>query len=43
MNNSTNKYWSEMTNQTKNNNLNHLIDLTFTKVIVCLVVCKGKR
>ena len=27
-----NKYRSEMTNQTKNNNLNYLIDLTFTKV-----------
>ena len=27
-----NKYRSEMTNQTKNNNLNYLIDPTFTKV-----------
>ena len=27
-----NKYSSEMTNQTENNNLNHLIDPTFTKV-----------
>ena len=27
-----NKYRSEMTNQTKNNNLNYLIDVTFTKV-----------
>ena len=27
-----NKYRSEMTNQTQNNNLNHLIDPTFTKV-----------
>ena len=27
-----NKYRSEMSNQTKNNNLNYLIDLTFTKV-----------
>ena len=27
-----NKYKSEMTNQTKNNNLNYLIDPTFTKV-----------
>ena len=27
-----NKYRSEMTNQTKNNNLNYLIDSTFTKV-----------
>ena len=27
-----NKYMSEMTNQTKNNNLNYLIDATFTKV-----------
>ena len=27
-----NKYRSEMTNQAKNNNLNHLIDPTFTKV-----------
>ena len=26
------KYRSEMTNQTKNNNLNYLIDPTFTKV-----------
>ena len=25
-----------MTNQTKNNNLNYLIDPTFTKVIACL-------
>ena len=28
-----NKYRSEMTNQTKNNNLNYLIDPTFTKVL----------
>ena len=27
-----NKYRSKMTNQTKNNNLNYLIDPTFTKV-----------
>ena len=27
-----NKYMSEMTNQTKNNNLNYLIDPMFTKV-----------
>ena len=27
-----NKYRSKMSNQTKNNNLNHLIDPTFTKV-----------
>ena len=27
-----NKYRSEMTNQTKTNHLNHLIDSTFTKV-----------
>ena len=27
-----NKYRSEMSNQTKNNNLNYLIDLTFTNV-----------
>ena len=27
-----NKYRSEMTNQTQNNNLNYLIDPTFTKV-----------
>ena len=27
-----NKYRSEMTNQTQNNNLNYLIDQTFTKV-----------
>ena len=27
-----NKYRSEMSNQTKNNNLNYLIDTTFTKV-----------
>ena len=26
------KYGSEMSNQTKNNNLNYLIDPTFTKV-----------
>ena len=30
--NKCNKYRSEMTNQTKNNNLNHLIDPKFTKV-----------
>ena len=29
-----NKYRSEMTNQTKNNNLNYLIDPTFTKVAI---------
>ena len=35
-----NKYRSEMTNQTKNNNLNYLIDPTFTKVnrFFCLIV-----
>ena len=27
-----NKYWSEMTNQTQNNNLNYLINPTFTKI-----------
>ena len=27
-----NKYWSEMTNQTKTNNLNYLINPTFNKV-----------
>ena len=27
-----NKHWSEMTNQTQNNNLDYLIDSTFTKV-----------
>ena len=27
-----NKYWSQMTNQTQNNNLKYLIDPTFTKV-----------
>ena len=27
-----NKYWSEMTNQTQNNNLDYLINSTFTKV-----------
>ena len=31
-----NKYRSGMTYQTKNNNLNYLIDLTFTKSIHCL-------
>ena len=31
-----NKYRPEMTNQTKNNNLNYLIDPTFTKSIYCL-------
>ena len=30
--NKWNKYRSKMTNQTKNNNLNYLIDPTFTKV-----------
>ena len=30
--NKWNKYRSEMSNQTKNNNLNHLIDPTFTNV-----------
>ena len=29
-----NKYRSEMTKQTKNNNLNYLIDPTFTKVAI---------
>ena len=33
-----NKYRSEMTNQAQNNNLNYLIDPTFTKVIVCLII-----
>ena len=33
-----NKYRSEMTNQTKNNNLNYLIDPTFTKVNRLLVL-----
>ena len=33
-----NKYRSEMTNQTKNNNLNHLIDATFTKANSLLVL-----
>ena len=33
-----NKYSSEMTNQTKNNNLNYLIDPTFTKVNRLLVL-----
>ena len=32
-----NKYWSEMTNQTENNNFNYLIDTTSLK-IVCLIV-----
>ena len=31
-----NKYRSEMTNQTKNNNFSYLIRPTFTKVIDCL-------
>ena len=31
-----NKYRSEMTNQTKNNNLNYLINATFTKSTNCL-------
>ena len=34
-----NKYRSEMSNQTKNNNLNHLIDPTFTKVHRLFVPC----
>ena len=33
-----NKYRSEMTNQTQNNNLNYLIDPTFTKVNRLLVL-----
>ena len=33
-----NKYRSEMTNQTKNNNLNYLIDPTFTKVNMLFVL-----
>ena len=33
-----NKYRSEMTNQTKTNNLNYLIDLTFNKVNRLLVL-----
>ena len=40
--NKCNKYRSEMTNQTKNNNLNHLIDPTFTK-FNRLFVWKWKR
>ena len=34
-----NKYRSEMSNQTKNNNLNYLIDPTFTKVHGLFVLC----
>ena len=34
-----NKYRSEMSNQTKNNNLNYLVDPTFTNVNVCLIFC----
>ena len=33
-----NKYRSEMTNQTKNNNFNYLIDPTFTKVNIFLII-----
>ena len=33
-----NKYWSEMTNQTKNNNLIYLIDPTFIKVNIFFVL-----
>ena len=33
-----NKYWSERTNKTKNNKLNYLINLTFTKVNRLLVL-----
>ena len=33
-----NRYRSEMTNQTQNNNLNYLIDPTFTKVNRLLVL-----
>ena len=33
-----NKYRSEMTNQTKNNNLNYLIDPTSSQQIVCLII-----
>ena len=35
-----NKYWSKMTNQTKNKNLNYLIDLTFTKVNQLFILSK---
>ena len=35
-----NKYRSEMTNQTKTNNLNYLIDPTFTKVSRLFVLLK---
>ena len=33
-----NKYKPEMTNQTKNNNLNYLIDPTSSQQIVCLII-----
>ena len=33
-----NRYRSEMTNQTKNNNLNYLIDPTFSKVNILFVL-----
>ena len=33
-----NKYRSKMTNQTRNNNLNYLIDPTFTKVNILFVL-----
>ena len=33
-----NKYKTEMTNQAKNNNLNYLLDSTFTKVIRLFVL-----
>ena len=38
-----NKYRSEMTNQTQNNNLNYLIDPTFTKVNRLAVFWKWGR
>ena len=38
-----NKYRSEMTNQTKNNNLNYLIDPIFTKVNKLFVLSFGNE
>ena len=38
-----NKYRSEMSNQTKNNNLNYLIDPTFTNVNRLFVLTFGKE
>ena len=37
-----NKYRSELTQQTKTNNLNCLIDSTFGEVIICVIIWKWR-